>query len=154
MSFNHSQKEAIRHLSYEHSHILLWCAKKNTRAISFYQKNGLAILGEEVEKIGGKNVEKVALGISTGSTEEDVYCNKQEKKAKKEENLKKEYCLRKSANYIENNENIAIYTNPDLIFLKGEPRAWFKQIIGHGELSKVPQKFINYLMQKEVIEEF
>lgn len=140
-------KEAIHNLSYEHSHILLWCAKENTRAISFYQKNGLEILGEEVEKIGGKNVEKVALGISTGSTEEDVSCNKQEKKAK-------EYCLRKSANYIENNENIAIYTNPDLIFLKEEPRIWFKQIIGHGELSKVPQKFINYLMQKEVIEEF
>ena len=56
--------------------------------------------------------------------------------------------------FIENNENIAIYTNPDLIFLKEEPRIWFKKIIGHGELSKVPQKFINYLMQKEVIEEF
>ena len=123
-------KEAIKLLSQKHSHILLWCAKKNAGAISFYKKNGLEIIGEEIENIGGKNVEKVALGIS----------------------VEKVYNLKKSANYIENEENIAIYTNPDLIFLKNETCTWFKQIIQHQETTNVPQKFIDYLIKKDVIQ--
>ncbi len=123
-------KEAIKQLSQTHSHILLWCAKENTRAISFYKKNGLDIIGEKIENIGGKNVEKVALGIS----------------------VEKVYNLKKSANYIENEENIAIYTNPDLIFLKNETCTWFKQIIQHKETKNVPQKFIDYLIKKDVIQ--
>ena len=66
--------------------------------------------------------------------------------------MAKKYDLKKSANYIENEKNIAIYTNPDLIFLKDETREWFKQIIKHQEIGKVPQKFIDYLIKKEVIE--
>lgn len=125
-------KESIKELSKEHNKIMLWCAKENRRAISFYNKNGINIIGEDVENIGGKNVEKVALGI----------------------NLEKQkiYNLKKSANYIENEDNIAIYTNPDLIFLKDETRNWFKQIINHEKILNIPHKFIEYLIKKEVIE--
>ena len=127
-------QEAITDLKKIHKKIMLWCAKENYRAIKFYKKNGLEIIDEETEKIGGKDVEKVALGID----------------------LEKEkvYDLKKSANYIENEENIALYTNPDLIFLKDEPRNWFKQIINHKNSSDIPQKFIDYLMKKGVIEEY
>ena len=124
--------DVIKELSKEHNKIMLWCAKKNHRAISFYNKNGINIIGEDVENIGGKNVEKVALGI----------------------NLEKQkiFNLKKSANYIENEDNIAIYTNPDLIFLKDETRNWFKQIINHEKILNIPHKFIEYLIKKEVIE--
>ena len=54
--------------------------------------------------------------------------------------------------YIENEKNIAIYTNPDLIFLKDEPREWFKQIINNDKTENIPQKFIDYLVKKDVIE--
>ena len=57
-------KYAIDELFKNYKKILLWCVKENTRAISFYKKNGLEIIGEDIENIGGKNVEKVALGIS------------------------------------------------------------------------------------------
>ena len=69
-------------------------------------------------------------------------------------NLEKQkiFNLKKSANYIENEDNIAIYTNPDLIFLKDEPRKWFKQIINHENILNIPHKFIEYLIKKEVIE--
>lgn len=127
-------QDAIKDLAKEHNKILLWCAKENTRAISFYQKNGLEIIGEDVENIGGKDVEKVALGISI------------------EKEKPTSYQLKKSANYIEKEDSIAIYTNPDLIFLKEEPRNWFKRIIHHEEILDIPQKFVNYLLKKEVIE--
>ena len=57
-------KYAIDELFKNYKKILLWCVKENTRAISFYKKNSLEIIGEDIENIGGKNVEKVALGIS------------------------------------------------------------------------------------------
>ncbi len=57
-------QDAIRELSKENKKILLWCAKQNARAISFYKKNGFEIISEETENIGGKDVEKVALGIN------------------------------------------------------------------------------------------
>ena len=123
---------AVQELARKNKKIILWCAKKNTRAISFYQRNGFTILGTETEKIGGINVEKVALGL----------CLDGEKK----------YQLKKSANYIENEDNIAIYTNPDLIFLKEEARNWFKEIIHQEKDNSIPQKFVNYLLTKEVIE--
>ena len=126
-------QEAIKDLSKIHKKIMVWCAKENYRAISFYKRNGLKTIGEEIENIGGKDVEKVALGI-----------NLEEEKT---------YNLKKSANYIENEENIALYTNPDLIFLKNETRDWFKQIINHKEISKIPQKFIDYLIKKDAIEQ-
>lgn len=123
---------AIKDLFKKYKKVLLWCAKENTRAISFYEKNGLVKLGEEIENIGGKNVEKVALGISL-----------------EEEHL---YKIKKSANYIENDENVAIYTNPNLIFLKDKTKKWFKEIVNGQKDSSIPQKFIDYLLAKEVIE--
>lgn len=127
-------QKAIKDLEKTHRKIMLWCAKENYRAIKFYNKNGLEIIDEEIEKIGGKDVEKVALGID----------------------LEKEkiYELKKSVNYIENEKNIALYTNPDLIFLKNKPRKWFKQIINHENNSNIPQKFIDYLVKKGVFEEY
>ena len=164
---------AIKDLSKQYKKILLWCAKENYRAISFYKKNGLSIIGEETENIGGKDVEKVALGISINWEE-----NKDEQENLKdrsshliklnkiiEENAKAVndengveilnnvnlYELKRTANYIENEENVAIYANPDLIFFKNEPRKWFKQIINCEKISNIPQKFINYLIKKDVI---
>ena len=125
--------EALKDLSKIHKKIMLWCAKENYRAISFYKKNNLEIIGYDKENIGGREVEKVALGISFEK--------------------EKTYNLKKSANYIENEENIAIYTNPDLIFLKDETKKWFKQIIKHEKNLSIPQKFIQYLIKKEVIEQ-
>lgn len=125
---------AINDLSKNNNKILLWCAKENTRAISFYQKNGLEIIGETTENVGGKTLVKVALGIST--KEEKPIC----------------YRLKKSANYIENENSIALYANPDLIFLNDKPRSWFKRIINQEEISDIPQKFVNYLLEKDVIE--
>ena len=116
----------------EHKKILLWCAKENYRAISFYKKNGLEIIGEEVENIGGKDVEKVALGVDLAK--------------------ERTYNLKKSANYIEKNNSTAIYANPDLIVLKDELRKWFNQIIKHEDIANIPQKFVNYLIKKEIIE--
>ena len=124
---------AIKDLANKSNKIFLWCAKENTRAISFYQKNGFKIIGEEIENIGGKNVEKVALGISLEGKENS-------------------YNLKKSANYIENEQYMAIYANPDLIFLKDEPRNWFMQIINHKKIIDIPKKFIDYLLKKEIIE--
>ena len=131
---------AIKDLAKESKKIFLWCAKENTRAISFYKKNGFKIIGEEIENIGGKNVEKVALGISL----ED------EKTETPDKN--NSYNLKKSANYIENEQSMAIYANPDLIFLKDEPRNWFMQIINHEKISNIPKNFIDYLLKKEIIE--
>ena len=127
-------QEAIKALKKTNRKIMLWCAKENYRAIKFYNKNGLEVIDEETENIGGKDVEKVALGID----------------------LEKEkiYNLKKSANYIENEKNIALYTNPDLIFLKDKPRKWFKQIVNHENNTDIPQKFIDYLIKKGVIEEY
>ena len=62
------------------------------------------------------------------------------------------YNLKKSANYIENKQYMAIYANPDLIFLKDEPRNWFMQIINHKKIIDIPKKFIDYLLKKEIIE--
>ena len=124
-------QKSIKDLSKECKKVLLWCAKENNGAISFYRKNGFEVIGEEVENIGGKEVEKVALGIEVKD---------------------RGYRLKKSANYIENEENIAIYTNPDLIFLKDEPHEWFKQIINNDKTENIPQKFIDYLVKKDVIE--
>ena len=134
---------AIKDLANKSKKIFLWCAKENTRAISFYQKNGFKIIGEEIENIGGKNVEKVALGISLqdGEVQEN----------KSQNNL---YNLKRSANYIENEQCMAIYANPDLIFLKDEPRNWFMQIINHKKISDIPRKFIDYLLKKDVIENY
>ena len=126
---------AIKDLAKKSKKIFLWCAKENTRAISFYKKNGFKIIGEEIENIGGKNVEKVALGISLEGKENS-------------------YNLKKSANYIENEQSMAIYANPDLIFLKDEPRNWFTQIINHEKISNIPKKFIDYLLKKEIIENY
>lgn len=127
-------QNAIRDLKKSHKKIMVWCAKENYRAIKFYKKNGLAIIDEEIEKIGGKNVEKVALGIDLEK--------------------QKVYDLKKSANYIEKEGKIALYTNPDLIFLKDESRNWFKRIINHENISAIPQNFIDYLIKKGVIEEY
>lgn len=126
-------QEAIRDLSKTNKKIILWCAKENYRAIKFYKNNGLKMLGKATENIGGKDVEKTALGLD----------------------LEKEkvYNLKKSANYIENEENLAIYTNPDLIFLKGETKNWFKEIIEHKKDSNIPQKFLEYLLNKDAIEQ-
>lgn len=157
---------AIKDLFTKYKKVLLWCAKENTRAISFYKKNGLEIIGEEVENIAGKDVEKVALGISLNEKSADsVEVKSKNKSAEKyselEENKrevenimnnKNLYKLKKSANYIENDENIAVYTNPDLIFLKDETKMWFKEIINNKNNDSIPQKFINYLLEKEVIE--
>lgn len=126
-------QEAIKDLSKSNKKIFLWCAKENNRAIKFYKKNGLEILGKDTENIGGKDVKKVALGLDL----------------EKEKN----YSLKKSANYIENDESLAIYTNPDLIFLKGETRDWFKEIINHKKDSRIPQKFVEYLIGKGAIEQ-
>lgn len=157
---------AIKDLANKSKKIFLWCAKENTRAISFYQKNGFKIIGEEIENIGGKNVEKVALGISLqdGEVQENKSQNDEinEKilkcKASREQvrdtaenNL---YNLKRSANYIENEQCMAIYANPDLIFLKDEPRNWFMQIINHKKISDIPRKFIDYLLKKDVIENY
>lgn len=131
-------QDAIKDLSKEHKKIMLWCAKKNTRAISFYQKNGLKLLDEEKENIGGEEVEKVALGISSEEQNGDG---------------KTSYRLKKSANYIENKDNIAIYTNPDLIFLKDEPRKWFKQIVNQEKIANIPEKFVRYLLNRGIIED-
>ena len=125
-------KEAINELSKEHKKILLWCAKENYRAIAFYKKNGLETIGEEVENIGGKDVEKVALGVDLAK--------------------ERTYNLKKSANYIEKDNSTAIYANPDLIVLKDEPRKWFNQIIRHEDIANIPQKFVSYLIKKEIIE--
>ena len=159
-------KYAIKDLFTKYKKVLLWCAKENTRAISFYKKNGLEILGEEVENIGGKDVEKVALGISLNERSTDLIEAKSnnnsaekypesEKNKKEVENIinnKNLYKLKKSVNYIENDENIAIYANPDLIFLKDETKMWFKEIINCKNDENIPKKFINYLLAKEVIE--
>ena len=125
-------RKAVNELSKEHKKILLWCAKENYRAISFYKKNGLEIIGEEVENIGGKDVEKVALGVDLAK--------------------ERTYNLKKSANYIEKENSTAIYANPDLIVLKDEPRKWFNQIIRHEDIANIPQKFVSYLIKKEIIE--
>lgn len=126
-------QQAISDLSKTNKKILLWCAKENYKAIKFYRKNGLETLGEKTERVCEKNVEKLAWGID----------------------LEKEkiYNLKKSANYIENNKNIALYTNMDLIFLKGKTREWFKEIINHKKDQKIPQKFVNYLIDKGAIEQ-
>lgn len=125
-------QDAIKDLSNENKKILLWCAKENYRAISFYKKNGLKILAEDVENIGGKNVEKVALGIDLSK--------------------EKSYTLKKSANFINKENSTAIYTNPDLIVLKDETNKWFNRIINKQDISDIPQKFIDYLIRKEVLE--
>ena len=143
-------QDAIKDLAKEHNKILLWCAKENTRAISFYQKNGLEIIGEDVENIGGKDVEKVALGINVKENVKNIE-ETNSTNTKNKSNMQFFYQLKKSANYIENEDSIAIYTNPDLIFLKEEPRNWFKRIIHHEEIFDIPQKFVNYLLKKEVI---
>ena len=161
---------AIKDLAKKSKKIFLWCAKENTRAISFYKKNGFKIIGEEIENIGGKNVEKVALGISLEDEKIQEYKSEREKinekikedkssekQAKNEEKAEKiyinnSYNLKKSASYIENEQSMAIYANPDLIFLKDEPRNWFTQIINHKIISDIPKNFIDYLLKKEIIE--
>ena len=175
---------AIKDLANKSNKIFLWCAKENTRAISFYQKNGFKIIGEEIENIGGKNVEKVALGINAeadkfqGNKSEYDKLNEKNKENNSEDNgineqiLKDKYSgeqvrdvvekncesniyiLKKSVNYIENEQCMAIYANPDLIFLKDEPRNWFMQIINHKKIIDIPKKFINYLLKKEIIEKY
>lgn len=126
-------QEAMKALSNEHKKIMLWCAKENYKAISFYKKNGLKIIGEDLENISGKDVKKIALGVDL--------------------EVKKAYKLRKSANYIENEEGIALYTNPDLIFLKDKTKDWFKTIINRENILDVPQNFIAYLIKKDAIEQ-
>lgn len=146
---------AIKDLFTKYKKVLLWCAKENTRAISFYERNGLEFIGRGIEEIGGKDIEKVALGISSKDDDElqksylkNINGDTVELKST-ETHL---YKLKNSANYIENEENIAIYANPDLIFLKDETKKWFKEIINHENISKIPQKFINYLLAKDIIE--
>lgn len=147
-------QEAIRDLSKECTKVLLWCAKENKSAISFYRKNGLEIIGEEAECIGEKEVEKVALGIDVRNMVMDTkkMYTKNGDGLEEKPKIFLNYRLKKSANYIENEKNIAIYTNPDLIFLKDEPREWFKQIINNENTENIPQKFIDYLVKKDVIE--
>lgn len=125
-------QDAINDLAKENKKILLWCAKENYRAISFYKKNGLKVLTEDIENIGGKNVEKTALGINL--------------------NKEKSYTIKKSANYITKGDSTAIYANPDLIVLNNETNKWFNQILNKEDISNIPQKFIDYLIRKEVIE--
>ena len=151
-------KYAIKDLAKKSKKIFLWCAKKNTRAISFYKKNGFKIIGEEIENIGGKNVEKVALGISLEDEKIREYKSESDKINEKDKtetpDKNNSYNLKKSANYIENEQSMAIYANPDLIFLKDEPRNWFTQIINHEKISNIPKNFIDYLLKKEIIENY
>ena len=149
---------AIKDLAKKSKKIFLWCAKENTRAISFYKKNGFKIIGEEIENIGGKNVEKVALGISLEDEKIREYKSESDKINEKDKtetpDKNNSYNLKKSANYIENEQSMAIYANPDLIFLKDEPRNWFTQIINHEKISNIPKNFIDYLLKKEIIENY
>ena len=149
---------AIKDLANKSNKIFLWCAKENTRAISFYKKNGFKIIGEEIENIGGKNVEKVALGISLEDEKIREYKSESDKINEKDKtetpDKNNSYNLKKSANYIENEQSMAIYANPDLIFLKDEPRNWFTQIINHEKISNIPKNFIDYLLKKEIIENY
>ena len=149
---------AIKDLAKKSKKIFLWCAKENTRAISFYKKNGFKIIGEEIENIGGKNVEKVALGISLEDEKIREYKSESDKINEKDKtetpDKNNSYNLKKSANYIENEQSMAIYANPDLIFLKDEPRNWFMQIINHEKISNIPKNFIDYLLKKEIIENY
>ena len=149
---------AIKDLAKKSKKIFLWCAKENTRAISFYKKNGFKIIGEEIENIGGKNVEKVALGISLEDEKIREYKSESDKINEKDKtetpDKNNSYNLKKSANYIENEQSMAIYANLDLIFLKDEPRNWFTQIINHEKISNIPKNFIDYLLKKEIIENY
>ena len=149
---------AIKDLAKKSKKIFLWCAKENTRAISFYKKNGFKIIGEEIENIGGKNVEKVALGISLEDEKIREYKSESDKINEKDKtetpDKNNSYNLKKSANYIENEQSMAIYANPDLIFLKDEPQNWFTQIINHEKISNIPKNFIDYLLKKEIIENY
>ena len=62
-------QEAMKALSNEHKKIMLWCAKENYKAISFYKKNGLKIIGEDLENIGIETLGLPSVDITVNSIE-------------------------------------------------------------------------------------
>lgn len=61
------------------------------------------------------------------------------------------YKLTRYVSYKEKNNVIAVYSNFNLMFLKGNSAIWFKKIANNENLDDIPKKYFDYLQKKEVI---
>ena len=125
-------KQAMLSLIKKYKKIILWCAEENVNAKEFYIYNNFKLVASQLGKIRNETIPEQAFVFDFC----DI-CG---------------YKLSRFVSYIENNENIAIYANFNLIFLKEESKNWFYNIINKNNTNEIPVKFFNYLLEKEVIE--
>ena len=62
------------------------------------------------------------------------------------------YKLTRYVSYKEKNNIIAVYSNFNLMFFKGDTAMWLKKIINKENIDEIPKKYLEYLQRKEVIE--
>ncbi|MBP3502901.1 MAG: hypothetical protein J6K42_05470 [Clostridia bacterium] len=62
------------------------------------------------------------------------------------------YKLTRYVSYKEKNNIIAVYSNFNLMFFKGDTAMWFKKIVNKENIDEIPKKYLEYLQRKEVIE--
>lgn len=125
-------KEALTNLLKHNNKVILWCAKDNYKAIKFYHKIGFENFMEKEVYIEQKPITEIGLVFDLKN------------------NFK--YKISRYTSCLQKNNTIAVYSNFDLMFLKNETVKWFNKIKDKKNMELIPYEFIQYLINKEVLE--